>query len=182
MNVTVRLLGAIWVCALLVIGIFGFSPIGAERERLLEDPERRAAVLGEGLKEHIPWPNFEAFGICPWQDEILDGMLAADLIGFHTQYHGNNFLETDADRFAVVRGDHHTDVQPFPISVAPEFVDSQPGSSRRGLLAELGVTAEFLGVGVERVDDTKGPNSSASWPASVKPSLQLASEVAHQGG
>jgi trehalose 6-phosphate synthase len=123
-------------------------------------PDARVAIFW-----HIPWPNFEAFGICPWQDEILDGMLAADLIGFHTQYHCNNFLETvertleariDADRFAVVRGDHHTYVQPFPISVAPEFVDSPPSTSRREFLEELGVTAEFLGVGVERVDYAKG--------------------------
>jgi trehalose 6-phosphate synthase len=123
-------------------------------------PDARVAIFW-----HIPWPNFEAFGICPWQDEILEGMLAADLIGFHTQYHCNNFLETvertleariDAEHFAVVRGDHHTSVQPFPISVAPEFVDGPPRVSRRHFLEELGVTAEFLGVGVERVDYTKG--------------------------
>jgi trehalose 6-phosphate synthase len=123
-------------------------------------PDARVAIFW-----HIPWPNFEAFGICPWQEEILDGMLAADLIGFHTQYHCNNFLETveraveariDAAHFAVIRGDHHTDVRSFPISVAPEFVDNPPPTTRRDLLAELGVTAEFLGVGVERVDYTKG--------------------------
>src|SRR3989338_3135928 len=43
---------------------------------------------------HIPWPNPEAFGICPWQEEILEGMLGSDLIGFHTQFHCNNFLDT----------------------------------------------------------------------------------------
>ena len=84
---------------------------------------------------HIPWPNPEAFGICPWQTEILDGMLGADLVGFHTQFHCNNFLETvdrvveariDWDHFSVARSQHVTLVKPFPISVAPRFVDEPP--------------------------------------------------------
>src|SRR2546429_7367305 len=32
---------------------------------------------------HIPWPNAEVFGICPWQRELIEGLLGADLIGFH---------------------------------------------------------------------------------------------------
>ena len=52
-------------------------------------PDARVALFW-----HIPWPNFEAFGICPWQEEILLGLLGADLVGFHTQFHCNNFLET----------------------------------------------------------------------------------------
>ena len=52
-------------------------------------PDARVALFW-----HIPWPNFEAFGICPWQKEILLGLLGADLVGFHTQFHCNNFLET----------------------------------------------------------------------------------------
>jgi len=123
-------------------------------------PDARVAIFW-----HIPWPNFEAFGICPWQEEILLGMLGADLIGFHTQYHCNNFLETveraleariDWEHFSVVRGQHVTYVKPFPISVAPEFVDDPRVTTREALLAELGVSADFLGVGVERVDYTKG--------------------------
>jgi trehalose-6-phosphate synthase len=123
-------------------------------------PDARVALFW-----HIPWPNFEAFGICPWQEEILDGMLAADLIGFHTQYHCNNFLETvertleariDAEHFAIVRGDHQTYVKPFAIGVAPDFVDNPFPITRQDLLAKLGIDTEFLGVGVERVDYTKG--------------------------
>jgi trehalose 6-phosphate synthase len=114
---------------------------------------------------HIPWPNFEAFGICPWQDEILLGMLGADLVGFHTQFHCNNFLETversiegriEWDRFTVVRGQHTTHVRPFPISVAPELSEPPPSSDRAAFLAELGISAEIVGVGVDRVDYTKG--------------------------
>jgi len=124
-------------------------------------PDARVALFW-----HIPWPNFEAFGICPWQDEILLGMLGADLIGFHTQFHCNNFLETvertiegriDWESFSVVRGRHTTSVRPFPISVAPsDAAETDLGADRAALRAELGIRAEWLGVGVERVDYTKG--------------------------
>jgi trehalose 6-phosphate synthase len=135
---------------------FALAPRLIKQER----PDARIALFW-----HIPWPNVEAFGICPWQQEILLGMLGADLIGFHTQIHCNNFLETvermiearvEWDDFTAVRGQHTTHVLPFPISIAvDEDADARvPG--RQALLAELGVQAEFLGVGVERLDYTKG--------------------------
>lgn len=130
-------------------------------------PDARIAIFW-----HIPWPNPEAFGICPWQRELLDGLLGADLIGFHTQAHCNNFLETvDAvlesriewERFAVKRRDHLTFVQPFPISVdfreaqrEPEPSGRSPYDLRASLLKNLGVQASFLGLGVDRIDYTKG--------------------------
>jgi trehalose 6-phosphate synthase len=133
---------------------FALLPLMIKRER----PDARVALFW-----HIPWPNFEAFGICPWQEDILLGMLGADLVGFHTQFHCNNFLETvertiegriEWDHFTVVRGQHTTHVRPFPISVA-EPVEAR-STGRADLLQGLGVQAEFLGVGVERVDYTKG--------------------------
>ncbi|MGH7304505.1 MAG: trehalose-6-phosphate synthase [Candidatus Rokuibacteriota bacterium] len=143
---------------LVLIQDYHFAPLSSLIKA--ERPDARVAIFW-----HIPWPNFEAFGICPWQRELLLGMLGADLIGFHTQYYCNNFLETvdraleariDWERFAVTRGEHTTSVKPFPISVAPEFVDDPPRVSRAELLRKLGITAEFLGVGVERIDYTKG--------------------------
>ena len=124
-----------------------------------ERPDARVALFW-----HIPWPNSEAFDICPWQDSILLGMLGADVVGFHTQYHCNNFLETvdrsleariDTEHFAVVRGRKTTLVKPFPISISP-WDGEEVRASRRELLGALGIDAEFLGVGVERVDYTKG--------------------------
>ena len=130
-------------------------------------PDVRVAIFW-----HIPWPNPEAFGICPWQRELLDGLLGADLVAFHTQAHCNNFLETvDAalesriewEHFSVKRRDHVTFVRPFPISV--DFRDSAPTPDadtisayglRASLLKALGVQASFLGIGVDRVDYTKG--------------------------
>ena len=135
---------------------FALLPRIIKRER----PDARTAIFW-----HIPWPNFESFSICPWQDEVLLGMLAADLIGFHTQYYCNNFLETvergieariDWQHFSVTRGQHTTYVKPFPISVAPEFVEDPPDVSREALLERLGIEAPFVGVGVERLDYTKG--------------------------
>ena len=137
--------------------------------RMIKDlrPDVRIAIFW-----HIPWPNPEAFGICPWQRELLDGLLGADLVAFHTQAHCNNFLETvDAalesrvewEHFSVKRRDHVTNVRPFPISVdfretqtGPAFLGPSPYELRASLLKALGVRASFLGVGVDRVDYTKG--------------------------
>jgi alpha,alpha-trehalose-phosphate synthase [UDP-forming] len=128
-------------------------------------PDARVAIFW-----HIPWPNAEVFAICPYQRELLDGLLGADLVGFHTQTHCNNFLETvdrsvealtEWDRFAVNRQGHVTRVRPYPISVA--FPDGKPkqewrsaGAERAKLFEELGVEGSLLGVGVDRVDYTKG--------------------------
>ncbi|PYY02321.1 MAG: trehalose-6-phosphate synthase, partial [Acidobacteria bacterium] len=142
---------------------FALLPKMIKKER----PDARVAIFW-----HIPWPNPEAFGICPWQRELLDGLLAADLVGFHIQSHCDNFLETvnrslesrvEWEHFSVNREDHVTAVKPFPISVAPNMENAkQPqdwraaSAEREALLKELGVDALYLGVGVDRVDYTKG--------------------------
>ncbi len=125
-----------------------------------------------GIFWHIPWPNPEVFGICPWKKELLLGLLKADLIGFQTQFHCNNFLETidrfleskiDWDQFSVEHRGHTTLVKPFPISVAyPSLVRDEdaeiPAGSlkQENLLKEIGVRPKYLGVGVDRIDYTKG--------------------------
>jgi alpha,alpha-trehalose-phosphate synthase [UDP-forming] len=125
-------------------------------------PDARVAIFW-----HIPWPNPEAFGICPWQKELLDGLLGADLIGFHIQQHCNNFLETvdhsiecriEWERFAVNRNQHFTIVRPHPISVAvPEAHPPMSGDVSRAVILEgTGPETLFLGVGVDRIDYTKG--------------------------
>ena len=128
-------------------------------------PEARVAIFW-----HIPWPNPEAFGICPWQRELVDGLLGADLIGFHIQAHCTNFLQTvdrtiesriDWDHSTVQRLDHRTAVRPFPISVEctdlPAEVSRESAYEERGkLFKALGVEAALMGVGVDRMDYTKG--------------------------
>jgi len=117
---------------------------------------------------HIPWPNPESFGICPWQREILQGMLGADLIGFHTQSHCNHFLETVNnalesrvlwENFSVKMGGRTTFVKPFPISIAftlRDYDNNSPKIKPSLLLKEHGITAKLMGVGVDRIDYTKG--------------------------
>ena len=130
-------------------------------------PDARVAIFW-----HIPWPNPEAFGICPWQRQLVLGLLGADLIGFHIQSHCNNFLQTvdrtiesrvDWEHFAVLRQSHRTLVRPFPISVDladDEWIESEQYGinyiERTALMHSLGVEGSFLGIGVDRVDYTKG--------------------------
>ncbi len=128
-----------------------------------EKPGAKVAIFW-----HIPWPNPESFGICPWQKEILRGMLGADLIGFHTQYHCNHFLETvnhtlesrvSWENFSVKLAGHTTLVKPFPISIAftpKDFDNKLPKIKHSQLLSPYGITAKYIGIGVDRVDYTKG--------------------------
>ncbi len=117
---------------------------------------------------HIPWPNPESFGICPWKREILDGMLGSDILGFHTRYHCKNFLET-VDRFlealiehessTITVGGQPTRVEAYPISIAwPDPVSpEQIAEARRALRGRLGVPESHrIALGVDRLDYTKG--------------------------
>ena len=120
---------------------------------------------------HIPWPNPESFGICPWRREILEGMLGSTILGFHTSFHCKNFIET-VDRFLEARIEHEhatisfkgmqTLVESYPISIQWP-TDDQRASWRsnaecRGrVLARLGLSNQtLLAVGVDRFDYTKG--------------------------
>ena len=119
---------------------------------------------------HIPWPNPEVFRICPWQEEILDGLLGNDLLGFHIQYYCNNFLEcvervlesrVDYSRFAVTRRKKTTIVRPFPYSV--DFDSISEEAQEEGVAGEierlkhdLGIRDRIICVGCDRIDYTKG--------------------------
>jgi trehalose-6-phosphate synthase len=119
---------------------------------------------------HIPWPNPEAFGICPWREEILEGMLGSNIIGFHIQFHCNNFIET-VDRFLESRIDREhstislggklTAINPYPISIEwnPQWLSMQaPVPDCRKAIREKNGLAEdvMIGLGVDRMDYTKG--------------------------
>jgi trehalose-6-phosphate synthase len=139
---------------------FALLPMLIKKER----PDAKVAIFW-----HIPWPNPESFGICPWQKDLLSGMLGADLIGFHTQYHCNNFLETVNnslesrviwESFSVKIGNQMTVVKPFPISISFTLKDFEPANEQTftaaEILKQLGINAEYMGVGVDRIDYTKG--------------------------
>ena len=119
---------------------------------------------------HIPWPNAEAFGICPWKREMLLHMLSADILGFHTRYHCQNFLATvdryiecqiDYEHMTVTTSRHVCQVAPYPISIEwpPSALKGLPSvpESRARLRAEFGIAEHVkIGLGVERWDFTKG--------------------------
>ena len=135
--------------------------------RLLRERLPRATII---TFWHIPWPNAEQIAICPWHVELMEGLLGSSIVGFHTQFHCNNFMES-ADRFlesrldredlAVVQGERRTLVRPYPISVEwpNHWVAAAPAVAecRQSVLKEFDLPAHIrLGVGVERLDYTKG--------------------------
>jgi trehalose 6-phosphate synthase len=135
--------------------------------RMIREKLPRATII---TFWHIPWPNSERFGICPWNEEILDGLLGSSIVGFHTQQHCNNFLDAvdryleariDREQQGVVQRRRLTLIKPYPISIdwpnqwaagcAPVEV------CRREVRAQLGLAPDaLLGVGVDRLDYTKG--------------------------
>lgn len=120
---------------------------------------------------HIPWPNREIFQAFPWREELLDGMLGNDLLGFHIRYHCQNFVETidrsieakvDYEQLEITRGGKLTTIRPFPISIDFEEHDKLAKSEtvknamerwRRTLRLKGDMQ---LGIGIERLDYTKG--------------------------
>ena len=135
--------------------------------QLLRERLPRATIL---MFWHIPWPNAERFGICPWRNEIIEGMLGSSILGFHTQVHCNNFIDSvdryleariDRDTSAVVRHGGTTLIRPYPISLEwpSRWLQGLPSveECRRSLRAAFGLAPDALvGVGVARLDYTKG--------------------------
>ncbi|HAJ57078.1 MAG TPA: trehalose-6-phosphate synthase [Candidatus Omnitrophica bacterium] len=119
---------------------------------------------------HIPWPGYEAFSICPQRKEILDGLLANDLLGFHIRCHCDNFFSAvdreieskiDRERFSVVRGGHETIIRPYPISVDFQGISSVVESQKvaqamDALKEEFQLSGCRLLLGIDRIDYTKG--------------------------
>jgi trehalose 6-phosphate synthase len=135
--------------------------------RLIRERLPRATIISFW---HIPWPNSERLGICPWRAELLEGLLGSSIVGFQTQLYCNNFLDSvdryleariDREQSAVIQHGQPSLVRPYPISIA--WPAEWPGQSpaveecRKSVLAELGLGKDvLLGVGVDRLDYTKG--------------------------
>lgn len=119
---------------------------------------------------HIPWPNPETFRVFPWAEQLLDGLLGNDLLSFHQNYHCQNFLQAvgwhvearvDIERSEVTKAGHQTLVRAHPIGVDAEGLAEKANSaSVQDLMLqwrqELGLRSHFLGIGVDRIDYTKG--------------------------
>ena len=121
---------------------------------------------------HIPWPNREAFRVFPWGEQLLDGLLGNDILGFHIQYHCNNFMDTidrgieakvDYEHFRIFRGGRPTSIRPFPISVDSAQIESDSHLPRVDeKILEFSAAIGYapgnrrLFVGADRIDYTKG--------------------------
>lgn len=119
---------------------------------------------------HIPWPNSETFGICPWKEEIIHGLLGSTVLGFHTQFHCNNFIETvdhfiesriDREHASITVGSHETFVRPYPISIewppAALLEQAAVPTCRSSVRKRLGLSDDVsIALGIERFDYTKG--------------------------
>ncbi|MFI5310001.1 MAG: trehalose-6-phosphate synthase [Gemmatimonadales bacterium] len=119
---------------------------------------------------HIPWPNPEAFAICPWREELLDGLLGSSILGFHTQFHCNNFVDTvdrllearvDRETFTVSYRGKPTTVKRYPISVewppSPDLVAKPVDQCRADVRRRFGLPPDHaVGIGIDRLDYTKG--------------------------
>ena len=141
---------------------FGLLP------RILKENHKANLILAHFW--HIPWPSPDVFQTFPWKEELLDGLLGNDLLGFHLRYHCKNFLDTvdrtleakvDYERFEITRGGKVTVVRPFPISI--DFQDHE-GMARSQIIEEemsrwtlhLGLGHEALVLAIDRIDYTKG--------------------------
>ena len=132
--------------------------------------KKKKPELTVGQFWHIPWPVHEIFRTCPWHKEILEGMLGNDLFGFHIQSFCNNFLETvertleakvDRNEFTVTYKGNTTRVEPFPISVDFDGISQAAGAAEvekemKNLSRELNLEGKYVGVGMDRMDYTKG--------------------------
>lgn len=131
-------------------------------------PKKQKLVLAHFW--HIPWPTWDTFTLLPWAKEILDGMLANDLIGFHLPIYCVNFLAS-VEKVMGIKPDYSIlnvkykgrtiHVRPFPISVDFDTIDElarKPGVKRemKRVRAPQYIPYKYIGVGVDRIDYTKG--------------------------
>jgi trehalose-6-phosphate synthase len=140
-----------------------------QRQAVVFIQDYHFALLSRYLKEknprltvgqfwHIPWPPYEVFRTCPWHKEILAGMLGNDLLGFHTRSFCKNFVES-AKRTGI-KNDRAI-IAPFPVSVDFAAISRQAASKDvlkevDSLRREYHLEGKFVGVGMDRLDYTKG--------------------------
>ncbi|HEX6642377.1 MAG TPA: trehalose-6-phosphate synthase [Thermoanaerobaculia bacterium] len=124
-----------------------------------------APHIATSLFWHIPWPHADIVGICPWKEALLDGILGADVVGFHTRQYCLSFLDTverylecrvDREEMSVSYGGHRTLVRAYPISVEWPY-PAAPRAAGAALRRSHGIANDaHVSLGVDRADYTKG--------------------------
>jgi len=130
---------------------------------------RRPAVR-TALFWHIPWPHPDRLRICPWRAELLEGLAANDLLAFQLERDRRNFLqaaeeelhaEVDLETSRLWIGERRTTVVSVPIGVDYDRIQEIGGSDalaaeQQRLHRALDLRAPLIGIGVDRLDYTKG--------------------------
>ncbi len=131
---------------------------GLVRERL---PEARI-----GFFLHIPFPSPDVFRILPWREDILHGILGADLVGFHTFSYQRHFadallhllgMESSVDRAVI--GGREVRLGVFPMGVDVESFErlaNDPGVQAEAEAIRRDAAGRQILLGVDRLDYTKG--------------------------
>jgi trehalose 6-phosphate synthase/phosphatase len=126
-----------------------------------EVPEARI-----GFFLHVPFPSADVFGVVPWREEILEGLLGADLVGFHTPEFARHFLDAchqllglRVSAHAVERRERHTAVGAFPLGIDTQLWSEmavRPDVVARAAQIRAEAQGRKLLVGMDRLDYTKG--------------------------
>ncbi len=128
----------------------------------------RRPHLRMALFWHIPWPDIDRLRICPWRKEILEGLVANDLIAFQLPRDQRNFLNAVSEELgasvsgeAVYLGSHPVRVVAIPIGadfdrISSILQESSLQDRMEEIRRELGLGDKVVGIGVDRLDYTKG--------------------------
>ena len=131
------------------------------------------ALLRQALPEasigfflHIPFPSYEIFRMLPWREQILEGLIGSDLIGFHSYGYARHFLSSlmrllglEQNFGQVMLGDRAIQVETFPLGIDTDrFANAHELPKVRERLQELKAEIGELKVilSVDRLDFTKG--------------------------
>ncbi|WP_101298104.1 alpha,alpha-trehalose-phosphate synthase (UDP-forming) [Halegenticoccus soli] len=120
---------------------------------------------------HIPWPAWDTFRVCPRRRELIEGLLANDLLGFHIERYRENFLQSvdacldgatvDFDAGEVTYDGHTTVVEAFPMGVDADRIARLSAEADEAFWSSFkerfGIPSDAqVAVGVDRLDYTKG--------------------------
>ena len=119
-----------------------------------------------GFFQHIPFPSNEMFRLIPWRDELIKGMLGADLIGFHTFDDVRHFinaagrlLPVNVSANTITYGERSIVVEPFPMGIDFDKYASLPAEESVRSQAEI-IKDTFQGcklvISIDRLDYSKG--------------------------
>ncbi len=133
--------------------------------RLIKEKFPRSSI---GFFLHIPFPSSEIFRLLPWRKEILEGLLGADLIGFHTYEYARHFLSSvlrllghEHEFGTIFFGERVIKVENFPMGIDIqniEFLCQQTSTQReiKTLQERMGVPKRKIVLSIDRMDYTKG--------------------------